>query len=160
VNSGSSAPTFTRKTAVLFDIREKLMEGKLTVIYDPPYWVGIFEKIENDQFQAARFVFGAEPTDPQLLEFALKKFTSLQFSQPVPIGQVEHHPVNFKRKMREIRAQMETHPHSTHAQEVLQQELENRAAARKKISKEDRIQAEDRKFKLRKDRKAEKHRGY
>ncbi|HEX7555131.1 MAG TPA: YjdF family protein [Leptolinea sp.] len=136
------------------------MEGKLTVLFDPPYWVGIFEKIENDQIQAARFVFGAEPTEPQLLKFALKEYTSLQFSPPVPIGQVKYHPVNFKRKMREIRAQMETQPRSTHAQEVLQQELENRAVIRKKNSKEDRIQLEDRKFKLRKDRKAEKHRGH
>ena len=111
------------------------MEGKLTVFFDPPYWVGIFEKIENDQIQAARFVFGAEPTDPQLLDFVLKKYPSLQFSQPVPIGQVEHHPVNFKRKMREIRAQMETQPRSTHAQEVLQQELENRAVTERRTHK-------------------------
>lgn len=136
------------------------MEGKLTVFYDPPYWVGIFEKIENEQFQACRFVFGAEPTDPQLLDFALKEYLSLQFSQPVPIGQVDHHPVNFKRKMREIRTQMETQLRSTHAQDVLQKEMESRAFERKKDSREDLIQMKDRKFLLHKARQAEKHRGH
>jgi hypothetical protein len=136
------------------------MQGKLTVFFDPPYWVGIFEKIENDQIQAARFVFGAEPTDPQLLNFALKEYSSLKFSQPVPIGQVDHHPVNFKRKMREIRAQMETQPRSTHAQDVLQKEMESRAVERKKDSREDRIQVQDRKYLLHKARQAEKHRGH
>lgn len=136
------------------------MEGKLTVFYDPPYWVGIFENIEYDKYKAARFVFGAEPTDPQLLDFALKKYPSLQFSRSVPLGQVEHHTVNFKRKMREIRAQMERKPRSTHAQEVLQKEMESRVVERKKDSREDRLEAQGRKFLLHKARQAEKHRGH
>ena len=52
-----------------------MMEGKLTVYFDPPFWVGIFEKIENNHCQAARQVFGAEPTEPELIRFALENYS-------------------------------------------------------------------------------------
>ena len=43
----------------------------LTVYFEEPFWVGVFEVIENRKISAARVVFGAEPKDCEWL------FTSL-----------------------------------------------------------------------------------
>jgi hypothetical protein len=137
-----------------------MMEGKLTVFYDPPYWVGIFERIEIDQYQTIRFVFGSEPTEPELLSFALTRFSALKFSKPVLYDPTDQHYINYKRRMRKIRNQMKEPHKSTHAQEILQQEYETRAVERKKNSKEDRLKENEHKYQLRKARQAEKHRGH
>ena len=40
-----------------------------TVLFQPPFWVGIAERWEKEGYSAARVVFGAEPTDAQLYEW-------------------------------------------------------------------------------------------
>ncbi|BCY16817.1 hypothetical protein hrd7_06660 [Leptolinea sp. HRD-7] len=136
------------------------MEGKLTVIFESPFWVGIFERIEADTYQAARFVFGAEPTEPELLEFALTVFSSLRFSQPVRMTKTESREVNFKRRMREIKKQMAVPAGATRAQQALKQEYELLAREREADNREMRDAEEDRKFRLKQAKRAEKHRGH
>ena len=34
---------------------------KLTVFFEEPFWVGVFERIENGKLSAAKVTFGAEP---------------------------------------------------------------------------------------------------
>jgi hypothetical protein len=133
------------------------MEGKLTVIFESPFWVGIFERIEADTYQAARFVFGAEPTEPELLEFALTVFSSLRFSQPVRMTKTESREVNFKRRMREIKKQMALPAGATRAQQALKQEYELLAREREADNREMRDAEEDRKFRLKQAKRAEKH---
>ena len=37
------------------------VNGKLTVFFEEPFWVGIFEHIENGKLSVAKVTFGAEP---------------------------------------------------------------------------------------------------
>ena len=37
--------------------------GKLTVFFEDPFWVGIFERIEKGKLSVCRVVFGSEPKD-------------------------------------------------------------------------------------------------
>ena len=37
--------------------------GKLTVYFEEPFWVGIFERIEDGKLSVAKVTFGAEPKD-------------------------------------------------------------------------------------------------
>lgn len=50
------------------------VEGKLTVFFEEPFWVGVFEKICAGKLSAAKVVFGAEPKDGEVYEFILKKY--------------------------------------------------------------------------------------
>jgi hypothetical protein len=136
------------------------MEGKLTVYFDPPFWVGIFEKIEDNHCQVARQVFGTEPTEPELIRFALQNYVTLEFSQPALINSQKNKPDNYKRRMREIRGQMLAPEKSTKAQQIFRQEYELNADLRKNENRENRLEEQDRKYLLRKARQAEKHRGH
>ena len=46
--------------------------GKLTVFFEDPFWVGVFERIENGRLSAAKVTFGAEPKEPELLIYLLR----------------------------------------------------------------------------------------
>lgn len=136
------------------------MEGKLTVIFESPFWVGIFERMEPDTYQAARFVFGAEPTDPELLDFALTALSNLRFSQPVRHVDVPRQEVKFKRRMREIKKQMAQPSGCTRARLAIKQEYELQARERETARRDERDMNEERKFRLRQARRAEKQRGH
>jgi ribosomal protein L12E/L44/L45/RPP1/RPP2 len=136
------------------------MEGKMTVLYESPFWVGLFERTEQDKYQAARFVFGAEPTEPQLLQFALTSFLSLQFSQPVEAVCTQTREVNFKRRMREVKKQMAAPAGATRAQQAVKQEYEQLTHERESSHREEHEAEQERKFQLRQLKRAEKHRGH
>ena len=74
-----------------------------TVLFQPPFWVGIAERWEKEGYSAAKVVFGAEPTDAQLYEWLEKEWHRLDFS-PAEEGErpVKEHG-NPKRAQREAR---------------------------------------------------------
>ena len=57
--------------------------GKLTVFFEAPFWVGIFERSEDGKLSAAKVTFGSEPKDYDIYEFILEHYDDLQFSPSV-----------------------------------------------------------------------------
>mgnify|MGYP002508799592 FL=1 len=47
--------------------------GKLTVFFEEPFWVGVFERVSDGKLSVCKVTFGAEPKDYELYEFILKK---------------------------------------------------------------------------------------
>ena len=47
--------------------------GKLTVYFEEPFWVGVFERIEDGKLSVAKVTFGAEPKDYEVQEGYKKK---------------------------------------------------------------------------------------
>ena len=58
-------------------------QGRLTVYFEDPFWVGVFERIENGKLSAAKVTFGAEPKDYEVQEFINKHYYHLQFSPAI-----------------------------------------------------------------------------
>lgn len=52
----------------------------LTVFFEEPFWVGIFEKTEYGKLSVSKVIFGAEPKDAEVFEFFLKYYNDLRFS--------------------------------------------------------------------------------
>lgn len=46
---------------------------RLTVLFEAPFWVGIFERIEGNTLSVCKVTFGAEPKDYEVLAYVLKK---------------------------------------------------------------------------------------
>ena len=57
--------------------------GKLTVYFEEPFWVGVFERIEDGKLSVAKVIFGAEPKDYEVQEYIQKYYFSLKFSPAV-----------------------------------------------------------------------------
>ena len=78
------------------------VSGKLTVFFEDPFWVGIFEKIEDGKLSVAKVTFGAEPKDYEVQEYILKYYYSMQFS-PSVVTVVKETKRNPKRIQRDAK---------------------------------------------------------
>lgn len=132
--------------------------GKLTVYFDDPFWVGVFERIENEKLSVCKVTFGAEPKDYEVLEFVLRNYSQLKFGPSVDV-EVRKEAKNPKRKQREARNQSAQYSIGTKSQQALQQQREENKLMRKAISKQ-KIEAEkQRQYDLKQQKRKEKHKG-
>ena len=81
------------------------VSDKLTVYFEEPFWVGVFEKVEGKKLSVSKVTFGTEPKDYEVYEFLLKHYYDLQFSPSVTtiIKEVKQNP---KRRQREVKKQL------------------------------------------------------
>lgn len=135
------------------------VSGKLIVYFEKPFWVGIFEYIENDQLSVAKVIFGAEPKDYEVQKLIQKGYFSLKFSPSVDevIKEVRKNP---KRMQREVKKQMQSIEIGTKSQQALKlQHQQNKQE--QKVKKRERKEAEQlRMFELKQRKKKEKHKGH
>lgn len=132
--------------------------GKMTVYFDEPFWVGVFERIVDGRLSVCKVTFGAEPKDYEVLEFVLKNYGCLRFSPSVEI-QVRKESTNPKRLQREARKNTLQNGIGTKSQQALQLQREELKTERKQMSKEMRDLEKQRQFELKKQKHKEKHRG-
>ena len=137
---------------------ERSVESKLTIYFEEPFWVGVFEELDGDKLSVCRTVFGAEPTDAQVWEFVLANYRRLQFSAPVKAEQKQNAD-NPKRRQRNARKQMEASGIGTKSQQALQKHEENKTE-RKRTTREQREAEKQRQFELKQQKRKEKHRGH
>ncbi len=103
-----------------------LISGQLTVYFDCPFWVGVFEVCENNTLRTARVIFGSEPKDGEVYELVLRKYYQLHFSEPLTIDENYKKPkaVNPKRLQRQIHKSMEKQGIGTKAQQAISRQRE------------------------------------
>ncbi len=53
--------------------------GKLTAYFEDPFWVGVFERIDNGKLSIAKVTFRAEPKDYEIQEFVARHYYHLKF---------------------------------------------------------------------------------
>lgn len=136
---------------------------KATILYEGPFWVGLFERTDKKDYSVARKVFGGEPSDAEVYEFVLHHYHELKFGAPQEF-QLEIKRMNPKRLQREVRREMkkakETIKPSTLAQDYMREEIEKNKKEKKELSKAQKDARKEEQFLLRKQKKKEKHRGH
>ena len=135
---------------------------KLTVLFNDPFWIGVFEVIENDEYKVCKFTFGPEPREEETYELILQKFYSLNFSNPISSEKntfIEKKQ-NPKRLQRKIQKETAAVGIGTKAQIAIKLQHEEGKLQRKKKSKEQKEQEEQRKLSLKRKKKLEKHKGH
>ena len=131
---------------------------KLTVFFEDPFWIGVFERIENGKLSVCKVTFGAEPKDCEVWEFVLKNYYQLKFSPSVDVT-VKKESTNPKRIQREARKQSSNAAIGTKSQQALQLQREENKMERKAVSREQREADKQRQFELKQQKRKEKHRG-
>ncbi|MGN0171317.1 MAG: YjdF family protein [Acutalibacteraceae bacterium] len=132
--------------------------GKLTVYFEDPFWVGVFERIENGKLSVCKVMFGAEPKDYEVWEFVLKNYYQLKFSPSVDVV-IKKGATNPKRVQREARKQATAFGVGTKSQQALQLQREENKSERKSVSREQREAEKQRQFELKQQKRKQKHRG-
>lgn len=134
-------------------------EHSFTILFEDPFWIGLFEKTEDNQMQVCKVTFGAEPTDQEVLEFVNQNWNQLKYSRPIE-AEVKLRPRNPKRQLREARKQTQHVGIGTKSQQALKLQQEENKQERKTLTKEQREAEKERKFELRQAKRKEKHRGH
>ena len=134
------------------------VSGKLTVFFDEPFWVGVFERVSDGKLSVCKVTFGAEPKDYEVYEFVLKNYYRLRFSQTV-VTDVKETGRNPKRVQREVRKQVQNIGIGTKSQQALKLQQEQLKTERKIVSREQREAEKQRRFELKQEKRKERHRG-
>lgn len=134
-------------------------EGKLTVFFEGPFWVGVFERISGSKLSVCKVAFGAEPKDCEIWNFILKHYCELKFS-PAIEAEVKRTADNPKRRQRNVKKQLQSFGVGTKSQQALQIQREEMKTQRSQISKEQREAEKQRQFDLKQQKRKAKHRGH
>ena len=132
----------------------------LTVLFEDPFWVGVYERRGGRAYQVCKITFGAEPREYEGYAFLLEHWRHLPFSASMEGAAPEERRINPKRMRRQIQKSLQNTGIGTKAQQALQLQREQGKEARKKVSREEREAEADRQFALRREKRREKHKGH
>lgn len=136
---------------------DKVIES-LTICFQEPFWIGIFECISNEKLKVCKVTFGAEPKDCEVYYYILRNHERLKFS-PAIISDTKELPKNPKRLQREAKKQTQCIGIGTKSQQALQLQREQMKTEVKKLKREKREAEEKFKFNLKQQKRKQKHRG-
>lgn len=134
-------------------------KAKLTVLFDTPFWVALFERETNGTYEVCRVVFSPEPRDQEVYSYILSHYSRLEFSPAIQTETAPDREINPKRAQRLARKQTLPAAIGTKAQQALQLQREQAKTARRALTREQRDMEEARRYRLRQEKRKEKHRG-
>ena len=135
------------------------VSSTLTVYHDGQFWVGLAEHVEGGRYGVARIVFGAEPSDEEILRFVTSEWEKLSFFGD-EFTETSKPAKNPKRRAREAAKVLKRPAASTKAQQALaaQREAMKRESARARSQR--RAEEAEARFDQRKLKRKQKHRGH
>ena len=134
--------------------------SKLTVLFEAPFWIGLYEREDNGRYEVCKITFGAEPKDYEVYGFLLKYWDKLRFSPSIEVEISADRPVNPKRMQRLIRRQTADTGIGTKAQQALKLQQEQGKLERKSRSREQREEEKQLQFEMHQKKRREKHKGH
>ena len=134
--------------------------SSLTVLFEDPFWIGIYEREGEGSYEVCKITFGAEPRDYEVYDFIMQNFHRLRFSPSVETQSIDDKRVNPKRIQREIQKQLQETVISTKAQQALSLQREQQKLTRKAVSREELELEEKRRYELHQEKRKEKHSGH
>lgn len=135
------------------------VSSTLTLYHDGQFWVGLVEHIEDGRLGAGRIVFGAEPSDEDILQFVIRRWEKLSFFE----GDAQDAPrlaKSPKRRMREAAKALKKPAMSTKAQKALSKQREAAKAASTQARRQHKQEEKQARFEQRTEKRKQKHRGH
>ena len=120
------------------------VSGRLTVFFEEPFWIGVFEHISEKKLS--------------VYDFVLRNYYRLKFS-PAVATDVKEASRNPKRVQRDVRKQVQNTGIGTKSQQALKLQQEQFKTERKAVSREQREAEKQQQFELKQQKRKEKHRG-
>ena len=135
------------------------VSSTLTVYHDGQFWVGLAEHVEYGRYGAARIVFGAEPSDEEILRFVTSEWEKLSFFGD-KATETSKPAKNPKRRAREATKALKQPAMSTKAQQALANQRETMKRESAHVRSQRRAEEAEARFEQRKLKRKRKHRGH
>ncbi|MDB1917269.1 YjdF family protein [Collinsella aerofaciens] len=135
------------------------VSSTLTVYHDGQFWVGLAEHVEDGRYGVARIVFGAEPSNEEILKFVVGKWEKFSFFDGKP-AEASKPVKNPKRRAREAAKTLKQPAMSTKAQQALAAQREAMKQESAHARSQRRADEAEARFEQRKLKRKQKHRGH
>ena len=135
------------------------VSSTLTVYHDGQFWVGLAKRVEDGTYGVTRIVFGAEPSNEEILQFITSKWAKLAFSGDEP-AEASRPARNPKRRAREASKTLKQPAMSTKAQQALANQRETMKRESAQARSQRRADEAEARFEQRKLKRKQKHRGH
>ena len=136
------------------------VSSKLTVMFEEPFWIGLYEREYGGRYEVCKITFGPEPKDYEVYAFLLDNRQRLVFSPPKKKKKTKEKRIDPKRMQRQISRQLASYEGiGTKAQQALKLQHEEGKQARKKRTKEEKDAEAERRFEQRQQQRKDKHPG-
>ena len=137
-----------------------LVRTQITVLFEDPFWVALYERESGGKYEVCKITFGAEPKDYEVYEFLLKNHKKLPFSPAVSVCGFEEKRISPKRRQREAKKATEQKGIGTKAQQALKLQHEQNKIERKARTKEMKEAEKKLRFEQKQQKKKQKHNGH
>ena len=135
------------------------VKTSLTVMFEAPFWIGLYERYYGSNYEVCKITFGPEPKDYEVYEFFLQNWKNLKFSPTMHFNLIKERKINPKRIKRQINIQLEQKGIGTKAQQALKLQHEQNKLERKIKSRAQKEMEKERQYTLRQEKKKAKHKG-
>lgn len=132
---------------------------KIRVLFEDPFYIGIFERVENNRIYVAKVTFGKEPKEKELNMYLNENYHKLKWSLSDEVY-IEKDIKNPKRKQREAKKELSKKTIGTKSQNAIKKQYEEGKEAKKKRMKERKDIKEKVKYEIRQNKRKEKHKGH
>lgn len=131
---------------------------ELTVLFEEPFWIGVFSRISEGKMSVAKVTFGSEPKEYEVEEMYLQNCYGLRFSPAVEVAvkELKHNP---KKRKRDAGRMMQEKGIGTKSQQALKLQREQGKTEKKQKSREEKEAENNRLFELKQLKRKEKHKG-
>ena len=130
-----------------------MYKSSLTIMFENPFWIGLYERFDNGTYEVCKITFGAEPKDYEIYDYLLQNWHKLKFSPPIKTDKTKDRKINPKRMQREINSQLEDKGIGTKAQQALQLQREQSKVEKRARTKEQKEAEKERQYALRQEKK-------
>ena len=138
---------------------ENNIKSILTVTFEDPFWIAVYERTYFDSYEVCKITFGSEPKDYEVYDYMMNNWNNLCFTKPIKSDVTKTHHINPKRLQREIYKRIRFSSIGTKAQQALKLQHKLVKDERKVRKKETKKLEQETRYNLRKQKKKEKHKG-
>jgi hypothetical protein len=123
----------------------KCVTSVFTIFFEDPFWVGILEENYNGINYMGKHIFGAEPSNSELLQFYIYEFENIN---KLNIGEIdmETKRMNFKKSMNKSKKAQNKIGVGTKSQNLFKKAFEETMKRKKKEKKIDEIINKEEKY--------------
>lgn len=135
------------------------VSSTLAIYHNGQFWVGLAEHVEGGRYGVARIVFGAEPSNEEILQFVTNEWEKLSFFGD-KATETSKPAKNPKRRAREAAKALKQPAMSTKAQQALAAQREAMKQESTHARSRRRADEADARYEQRKLKRKQKHRGH
>jgi len=137
----------------------KCVTSVFTVFFEDPFWVGIVEENYNGINYMGKHIFGAEPSNSELLQFYIYEFDKIK-KVKISETNIETRKMGFKKSLNKSKKAQDKIGVGTKSQNLFKMAFEEGMETKKKERKIEELTNKEEKYKKKQEKKLEKKKGH